>query len=87
MAEDHVEFLKEYNEWIAQRKLSAKDLSPEAFLIDRAKDEALDRIIEVEMLLDAFESVDWADEKDWIAGADKLIRLITGTVKNGTTDV
>lgn len=48
--------LNEYNVWVLEQK--RKDTSPEAFLIDRAKEQALDRLIEIENELDAFEVIE-----------------------------
>lgn len=83
MAEDQIEFLKEYNEWIEQRKRISRDLTPEAFLVDRAKDEALDRLIEIEELLERYtEYSSWAGEdQEWINKCDDMLTEIRMIIK------
>lgn len=46
--QEHVEFLEEYNRWVAEKKLAGTDLSPEAFMLDRAKSQALEQLIKIE---------------------------------------
>lgn len=43
--EDEVELINEYNAWVTQRKLLATDVTPEAFLKDRMKEDAGERVI------------------------------------------
>lgn len=50
--ENDVELINGYNEWVLERKRLASDLTPEAYLADRMKQEAADRVIE---------AVDWFD--------------------------
>lgn len=52
MATDDIELLKEYDAWKAQRKIDKGDLSPEAFYLDRARDQALQKLINISDLID-----------------------------------
>ena len=40
------ELLSGYNKWVAERKVAGIDLSPSAYLVDRAKDAAYDKLEE-----------------------------------------
>lgn len=42
--ENDVELINGYNEWVLERKRLATDLTPEAYLADRMKQEAADRV-------------------------------------------
>lgn len=44
--EDNAELLTEYTQWVAVKKIQATDVSPEAFLMERAQDGAYDRVVE-----------------------------------------
>lgn len=52
--EDPAEFLNEYLEWKAMQ--SAKDTSPDAFMIDRAKDQAFDVLTSIQGVITQVES-------------------------------
>lgn len=41
-----VELLDEYNKWVIARKALAADLTPDAFLVDKTKQDAADRVFE-----------------------------------------
>lgn len=43
--EDDVKLIDSYNDWVLERKRMAADLSPEAFLADRMKEDAADRLL------------------------------------------
>lgn len=83
MSDDHVEFLKEYNAWIEQRKRASRDLSPEAFIVDRAKDEALDRLINIEEALDGFEWIrEDESDSDFQYRLEELVQEVIAIVKD-----
>lgn len=50
--EEDIKLLDEYNSWVAERKRSANDLTPEAFMVDRAKQDALSKLVTIDGLLD-----------------------------------
>jgi len=45
--DENVELISSYNEWVAQRKIMATDVTPEAFLKDQMKQEAADVLFRV----------------------------------------
>lgn len=49
--DDELEFLQEYQAWVAERKIKP-DTSPEAFLIDRAKEQALEKLIQIRDIIE-----------------------------------
>jgi len=51
-----VKLIEEYNAWVAERKRLATDLTPEAFLVERAKGDAMSKLIEIDALLTAREN-------------------------------
>lgn len=57
--EDQIKFLEEYDLWKTEKRQSANDISPEAFLIDRAKVQALEKLIKIADLMDEFYGSDW----------------------------
>lgn len=65
MATDDVKLLTEYDEWKAERKRSANDLSPEAFFIDRAKEQALAKLIKIDELMDAYYGAGWGTTEEY----------------------
>jgi hypothetical protein len=74
MSTDDVALLTEYDEWKATKRVQRDDLSPEAFLIDRAKDQALQKLIKISDTLEEFYSLD--DEDDDEKLADQMAHLI-----------
>ncbi len=51
------ELLTEFEAWAAERRVTKADISPAAFLIDRAKATALERITKAVDLIDALEMI------------------------------
>lgn len=49
-----IELLSEYAKWHTEKRMTANDYSAEAFLIDRAKENALEKLIKI---ADFFENV------------------------------
>lgn len=50
--ETDIEFLEEFERWKGEKKVTASDLSPSAFLVDRAKDGAWKKVQAIEDNLD-----------------------------------
>lgn len=59
-----VALLVEYQTWLAEQQYKAKDLTPETFLIERAKDAAMEALIKIQDAHDLFTQEIWenADE-------------------------
>lgn len=49
--ESDIEFLRAYNEWVFELKSKGLDVSPEAYMLDKAKNEALSKLITVDEML------------------------------------
>jgi len=72
--DDAEELLTEFMQWQAEKKVSGNDLSPQAFLIDRAKTQALDMLIRIDAEIDA-----WEELEDY--AVEDLIENIRDAVK------
>lgn len=72
MSAEQVEFLTEYDEWKATKKVQRDDLSPEAFLIDRAKDQALQKLVKIAELMNEFYDAEWGDSEQYDMLSTKL---------------
>ena len=46
-----IENLKKYNEWVMEQKAKGVDVSPEAYMLDIAKEQALAKLIQVDAML------------------------------------
>lgn len=46
-----IESLKKYNEWVMEQKAKGVDVSPEAYMLDIAKEQALAKLIQVDAML------------------------------------
>lgn len=46
-----IENLKKYNEWVMEQKAKGVDVSPEAYMLDVAKEQALAKLIQVDAML------------------------------------
>ena len=46
-----IENLKKYNEWVMEQKAKVVDVSPEAYMLDVAKEQALAKLIQVDAML------------------------------------
>jgi len=44
--ESDEQLLSDYNRWVAEKKVAGVDVSPTAFLVDRAKESAYNRVME-----------------------------------------
>lgn len=55
------ELLTEYVQWAAQKKISATDTSPAAFIVERAQDGAYKRVIEA---IAYIEKTTWTKDVD-----------------------
>lgn len=65
--ETDIEFLEEFERWKGEKKVTATDFSPGAFLVDRAKDGAWKRIQAVEDEIEKIEAEtdELSEEKVW----------------------
>jgi len=72
--DDAEELLTEFMQWQAEKKVSGNDLSPQAFLIDRAKTQALDTLIRIDAEINA-----WEELEDY--AVEDLIENIRDAVK------
>lgn len=72
MSTDDIALLTEYDEWKATKRVQRDDLSPEAFFIDRAKEQALQKLIKIADLMDQFYDKDWDDDYSYERGATAL---------------
>lgn len=68
--EDPQEMLDEFVQWQAEKKISGNDLSPQAFLIDRAKEQALQALVEIQ---EESENFDQDNEHELIGYAKWVI--------------
>lgn len=48
---DDAQLIAEYNAWISERRRLASDLTPESFLVDRAKGDAMEKLIAVDFVI------------------------------------
>jgi hypothetical protein len=69
---EQIEFLTEYDQWKVERRAASSDLSPEAFLIDRAKEQALEKLIKIADLMDTFYKSNWDDDDGYEIACTKL---------------
>ena len=46
-----IESLQQYNEWVMEQKAKGVDVSPEAYMLDVAKEQALAKLIQVDAML------------------------------------
>ena len=46
--DNEIEFLKNYNAWVMEQKAKGVDVSPEAYMLDHAKEQALKKLITVD---------------------------------------
>lgn len=60
--------LTEYAQWVALKRIESEDVTPTAFLIDRAKQSALDRVLNATSYI---KTAIWA-EKD----KEKILELL-----------
>lgn len=51
--DSEIEFLKEYNDWVREQKAKGVDISPDAFMLDRAKEQALEKLIKIDEYIEA----------------------------------
>lgn len=51
MGDIDVTTLHEYDNWKAEKRFTAEDYSPEAFLLDRAKSVAIEKLIAIDELV------------------------------------
>ena len=49
--DNEIEFLKSYNAWVMEQKAKGVDVSPEAYMLDHAKEQALKKLITVDEML------------------------------------
>ncbi|TXH08883.1 MAG: hypothetical protein E6R03_17465 [Hyphomicrobiaceae bacterium] len=56
--QDTAVFLHEYSKWQKEQKILAADASPEAFLLHRAKEQAMEKLVKI---ADLMEEADWED--------------------------
>lgn len=80
-SEEQVEFLKEYDEWKSEKSLGL-ELSPDAFIIDRAKTRALEKLIKIDELMNAFYETDWETPEDYEMASTRLHDLITEVLED-----
>lgn len=75
MGDIDVNMLHEYDNWKAEKRFTAEDYSPEAFLLDRAKTVAIEKLIRIdELVSDELEG--GALQADNLAYANDLIEDI-----------
>lgn len=72
MAEE-AQRLAKYNTWVATKKATAMDVSPEAYVLDKAKEEAFERVVKA---VDYLESIN--DPDDWDTTEEALYNILTG---------
>ncbi len=70
-----LELLNEYNQWVIEQKYD-NATSPEKFLIDRAKTQALDRLIEIQEIIEGLDSQ--ADESDKAIAYRQIVEVMDG---------
>lgn len=51
--EEQLALLEEYNEWALMKKTRGLDVTPEAFMVERAQATALERLIKVDEYLNS----------------------------------
>jgi hypothetical protein len=80
MSDEQVQFLTEYDEWKANKRVSRDDLSPEAFLIDRAKEQALQKLIKIDELMEKFWEMYPGEDEDELSTRYNKLTLDIQTV-------
>lgn len=63
--------LDEYNNWSLMKRATADDITPSTFLVERAKEQALKRLIEASEFLDSL-----TDQEDF--RVKRLKRILNG---------
>jgi hypothetical protein len=79
---EQVAFLTEYDQWKSEKRVSRDDLSPEAFLIDRAKVQALEKLIKISDLMNEFYEADWDTTEEYEAQCTKLHDAISEVLED-----
>lgn len=46
--DEEIKLIDEYNAWVLERKRNAGDTTPGAFMVERAKDQAMTKLIRVQ---------------------------------------
>lgn len=59
--EKEIESLKAYNNWVMEQKAKGVDVTPEAYMLDKAKTDALEKLIKVDEMIAALPEDLWAD--------------------------
>jgi len=75
--DNQIEFLKEYNEWSMLQKSKGVDITPDAFMLDRAKTEALEALIAIDTLIKDFNSSTYDSEEEYAGDARILLNRIS----------
>ncbi len=63
-----IELITEYNDWVTQKKITANDVTPEQFMVERAQSTALERLIKL-----SDELQDWEDDDMIMVGSIREI--------------
>lgn len=67
--DDGVSLLEEYNDWVAREKVRSRDTTPQTFLVERAKMQAMQQLIDVVAYLDTvYELADKEPDEGIAAG-------------------
>ena len=61
--DNEIEFLKNYNAWVMEQKAKGVDVTPEAYMLDKAKTDALEKLIKVDEMIAALPEELWEDLK------------------------
>lgn len=69
--EDNAQLLTDYTQWVALKKIQSTDVSPEAYLIEKAQDGAYDRVVKA---IGFINGTTW-EEKDWPL-IEKLLAIL-----------
>lgn len=72
------ELLTEYVQWKVKKGMESKDFSPSAFLVDRAKEDALQKIVAISEAIEDAESVSYADIAASELGTE-ILQILKGT--------
>ena len=67
-----IENLKKYNEWVMEQKLKGVDVSPEAYMLDVAKEQALEKLIKIASPMEEFYETPWETPEDYEAASTTL---------------
>lgn len=81
MASDDLELLNEYGAWVAERKRDAADTSPEKFFLERAKEQAIEKLITIDELLNEWADLDENTSEQMLTEALILIGKISKVVQ------